>query len=203
MKECAFLGGGGFAIELLDYMVADGKKPVGYYSPIMDDFFSGILPWLGDERIAFDESLEYIIASGAVNIRMKMIEFLKCKKLNIGSFISSKSYISSYAKIGVGAVIAPNSMVTGNPIIGNWLFLNAQSAVGHHALLGNNIVIGPGVHVTGHCEIGDNVSFGANSALIPETKIGSNSEIAICTFPKKNVKENKIVIGIPGSAVSR
>ena len=203
MAEVALLGGGGLAIELLDYMIAEKKKPVGYYAPMEDDFFKGVLPWLGDEKDAYNKNFEYIVASGVINIRLKMINFIEHFGLVAGTFTSNKSYISSFSKIGKGAVILPNSMLTGNPIIGNWFFMNAQSVVGHHAILGNNIVIGPGVRVTGHCEVGDNVSFGANSALIPGTKIGSNSEIAICTFPKKKVKENKIVIGISGSAVRR
>ena len=203
MAEVALLGGGGLAIELLDYMIAEKKKPVGYYAPMEEDFFKGVLPWLGDEKDAYNKNFEYIVASGVINIRLKMINFIEHFGLVAGTFTSNKSYISSFSKIGKGAVILPNAMVTGNPIIGEYLFLNMQSAVTHDSIVGNNVVVNPGVHITGHCQIGDNVSFGANSSLLPGTKIGNNSEIAICTFSKKKVGENKIVVSVPGRIISK
>lgn len=202
-KEFVLLGGGGLAIELLDYMIAEGKKPTGYYAPMEDSFLHGILPWLGSETEASERRFEYIIASGMVNIRVKIIEFLIMNGLEIGSFISNKSYISSFAEIGKGAVIAPSTLISGNPKIGGFFFLNAQSSVGHHAIVGDNVVVGPGVHITGHCKVGNNVSFGSNSSLIPHTRIGNNSEIAIGTFPKKKVADNRIVISASGVALER
>lgn len=203
MKKIALLGGGGFAIELLDYMLQENIKPVGYYSPIEDKYLSKYLKWLGDENLKYNKEYKYILASGRIEIRKKMIDFLEYHNLEVGSFISKYAYISQFATIGKGVVAVPMIMITGNPIIGDYLFINGDSSIGHHAKIGKNVVVGPGVRITGHCQIGNNVSFGANSCLIPGTKIEDNSEIAIGTFPRKRVKYNKIVISKPGDVFDK
>lgn len=205
MKEIALLGGGGLAIEILDYMQADGIKPVGYYSPTKDDFLSGILPWLGDERINFDERLFYMIASGYINIRQNMINFIEEKKIKVYTFKSSRSYVSSFAKIGEGSFIGPYSAITGNPVIGKYLLANLYSCICHHSIVGDNVVLGPGAKITGRCKVDNNVFMGINSSLLPESIIGSNVDIGINTFPnnRTKIKMNTSIIGKYGIAIPK
>lgn len=203
MKDIVLLGGGGFAIELLDYMLQEDIKPIGYYSLEKNDDLSKHIKWLGNEKTNYSREYRYIIASGRIDIRKKMIDFLEKNKLDVGSFISKKAYISNFAVIGKGAVIVPMTMITGNPIIGDYLFLNIKGTISHHVKMKNNIVVGPGCKITGHCQIGNNVIFGANSCLIPDTKIEDNSEIGINSFPRQIVKSNKIVVSRPGEAIDR
>lgn len=202
MKNIVLLGGGGLAIELLDYMLQENINPIGYYSPEEDKELSKYLKWLGNERQNYNKEYIYIIASGRIEIRKKMIDFLESHRLKVGSFISKYAYISKFAIIGKGIVATHTAAITGNPIIDDYLFING-SAIGHHAKIGKNVVVGPGVKITGHCQIGNNVSFGANSCLIPGTKIEDNSEIAIGTFPRKRVRCNKIVISKPGDVFDK
>ena len=89
-------------------------------------------------------------------------------------------------------------MITGNPIVGDFLFMDAFSIISHGDLMGNNIVIGPGVIVTGDSEIGDGVTFGVNSAILPGTKIGNNVEIAINTYPRRRVPDGSSILTPPG-----
>ena len=51
------------------------------------------------------------------------------------------------------------------------------------------------------CTIGDNVTFGVNSAVLPGTVIGSNTEIAINTYPPRVVKENSTILTEPGKNI--
>lgn len=206
MKEYIFLGGGGFALELYEYMFSDGCKVIGYYALEESEELKGILPWLGNTDLVRDEDLnrnaEYIIAVRLIKYRLKMIDFIEKHGLNAGTFISREAYYSKTAKLGKGVIAFPRAMITGNAITGDYLFIDVLSVISHGDVLGNNIVIGPAVTICGDCTIGDNVTFGVNSAVLPGSVIGSNTEIAIGTFPRHKTPENSSVIGLPGRTIS-
>lgn len=197
-----FLGGGGFAIELYEYMQIDNLNVIGYYAQEDNNDLSKIIPWFGDMDTtpyeAFDRNAKYILAVRLIKYRDKMIKFMEKMNLKSGTFISSKAYHSKLAKIGKGAVIFPNAMITGNPIVGDFLFMDVFSVISHGDIMGNNIVIGPGVIITGDSEIGNGVTFGTNSAILPGTKIENNVEIAINTYPRRRVSEGSSILTPPG-----
>lgn len=197
-----FLGGGGFAIELYEYMTAEGKNVAGYYAQEESPDLSQFIPWLGDMDKTpydkFDREGKYILAIRLIRFRDKVIRFMEEMDLEAGSFISRQAYYSKFAKLGKGAVVFPNAMITGNPVVGDFLFMDVFSVISHGDLMGNNIVIGPGVIVTGDSEIGDGVTFGVNSAILPGTKIGSNVEIAINTYPQRRVPNGSSILTPPG-----
>ncbi len=197
-----FLGGGGFAIELYEYMQVDNLNVVGYYAQEENEELSGIISWFGDmDKTPYedlDREAKYILAVRLIKYREKMIKFMENMDLTPGSFISSKAYHSKFAKIGKGTVAFPNAMITGNPIVGDFLFMDVFSVISHGDVLGNNIVIGPGVIVTGDSEIGDGVTFGVNSAILPCTKIGNNVEIAINAYPRRHVPDGSSILTPPG-----
>lgn len=197
-----FLGGGGFAIELYDYMQNDHMNVIGYYAKENNEELSEMIPWLGDMDTTpyedFDREAKYILAVRLLKYRYKMIEFMEKMQLEPGTFISSMAYCSKFAKIGKGAVIFPNAMIGGNPVVGNYLFMDIFSAISHGDIIGTNVVIGPGALISGDSTIGNCVTFGTNSAILPGTRIGDNVEIAINTYPKRRVHDNSSIITPPG-----
>lgn len=202
-----FLGGGGFAIELYEYMSAEGKNVIGYFAQENNPELSQYIPWLGDMDNTpydnFDRKGKYILAIRLIKFRDKVIKFMEDMDLEAGSFISKLAYYSKYAQIGKGAVVFPNAMITGNPVVGDFLFMDAFSIISHGDVMGSNIVIGPGVIITGDSEIGDGVTFGVNSAILPGTVIGSNVEIAINTYPNRRVPDGSSILTPPGKNFGR
>lgn len=200
-KEYVLLGGGGLAIEIAEYMISEGYRLCGYYDPHEDVDSSAVMPYLGDERHEFSRNVYYIIGAGLIPLRMKMISFIETHGLEVGTFISKCAYVSSLAKIGKGAVICPFSVVSGNPNVGNYILMNSMSNIAHHAIIGDNVVIGPGARVNGHCVLGNNVTLGANAALIPGTSIANDAEIGILTYPRRKVRQKKLILSRPGQNV--
>ena len=129
-EKFIFLGGGGFAIELYEYMSSENKNIIGYYAQEDNPELSKHIPWFGDmDRTSydnFDREAKYILAVRLIKYRDKIITFIEEMDLEVGSFISSKAYFSKFAKLGKGAVIFPNAMVTGNPVTGTFLFMEIQ-----------------------------------------------------------------------------
>lgn len=192
--EIVFLGGGGLALEMYDYMAQEGINIVGYCSPKEDETLKGILSWLGTEKEVHNPKFNYVIASGWIDVRKKMINFIQMENAKIFNFKSSKSHISSFAKLNEGFFIAPYACITGNPTIGKYCFMNIYSSISHHSQLGDNIVLNPGARIGGRCIVGNNTIMGANSSLLPETILGEDVEIGINTYPKKTVESNMLVM---------
>ena len=201
-EKYILLGGGGFAIELYEYMTTDGKNIIGYYAQSDNPELSEYIPWLGDMDKTpyedFDREAKYILAVRLIKYREKIIRFMQAANLEPGTFVSSMVYYSKLAKIGKGLVAFPHALISGNPKVGDFLFMDAFSVISHGDIMGNNIVIGPGVIVTGDSEIGSNVTFGVNSAILPGTKIGNNVEIAINTYPRRRVADGSSILTPPG-----
>ena len=90
-----FLGGGGFAIELYEYMSAEGKNVVGYYAQEDSPGLSQFIPWLGDMDKTpydkFDREGKYILAIRLIKYRDKVIRFMEEMDLEAGSFISRQA----------------------------------------------------------------------------------------------------------------
>lgn len=206
-EKYIFLGGGGFAIELYEYMLEDDLNVVGYYAQTGNEELSQFIPWLGDmdktPYEAFDRDAKYILAVRLIKYRDKMIKFMEEMELPVGSFISSKAYHSRFAKLGKGTVAFPNAMITGNPVAGDFLFMDVFSVISHGDVMGSNVVIGPGAIVTGDSEIGSGVTFGVNSAILPDTRIGDNVEIAINSYPRRRVPEGSSILTPPGKNFGR
>ncbi|WP_296014204.1 hypothetical protein [uncultured Treponema sp.] len=202
-----FLGGGGFAIELFQYMKFDGYSVYGYYDLHEDKDLSQYIKYLGNEKEAIannilDKDAYYIIAIRNLKLRNRMIDFIESNSLKAGCYISDSVYLSPIAKLGKGIVAYPRAMITGNPVVGDFLFIDSLSILSHGDKIGRNVVIGPSVIITGDCTIGNNVTFGVNSCLLPGTIIGNNCEIGIATFPPKKLKDYTTILNTPGKEFS-
>ncbi len=205
MEKTIFLGGGGFAIELYEYMLSDNLNIQGYYAQEDNPELSKFIPWMGDIDVVPEESIdreaEYILAVRSIKFRKKMIGIFEKYQLKAGSFISKKAYFSKFAKLGKGAVVFPNAMVGGDAAAGDYLFMDVMSAISHGDKIGNNVVLGPSAILSGDSVVGDNVTFGTHSAILPGSRIGNNVEISIGTYSRRKISDNKVVFGRPGKTL--
>lgn len=201
MEEYAILGGGGMATELAECMLSEGKKVAGYYAPSEDALLNSIIPYLGDERVSFNSNLLYMVASGLMDIREKMINFIKSNSLKSGTFISNRAYVASSAIFGEGTILFPFVVVDSFVNISDYVFVNFHASLGHHTFVGKNVVISPGARINGNCKIGNNVSIGANSALVPGTILEDDVEIGILTYPRRKVRAGRFILSEPGRAL--
>jgi len=193
MEQIVFLGGNGHAIELYEYMSREGIVPVGYYAP-HEDTLSKWVKYLGSEEEKFNSEYLYVVASGLISIRKRMIKFIESNHLKTYTYISKYAYVSSIAVIGEGTQVLPYAIISGNPVIGKYVLSGVHSLISHQAVVGNNVVLSPGVKISGNCCIGNNIMFGINAALVPGSVVNDDSEIGIGTVPKKYVKANQFVI---------
>lgn len=181
-KDIVLLGGGGFAIELLEYMRHDKIFPAGYCAPNEEVQLRGFgLPYLGSEDDIHNKHFKYVIASGEIPIRLKMIDFLRKKQTIPLSFISSHAYVSRFANLGMGKVVVPGAVIAGNAKAGDFFLANINCSIGHDTVLKANVVLAPGARVSGFSELGNNVFVGSNGVTQPHSIIWDFSIVGSCT----------------------
>lgn len=191
----ALLGGGGLAFEIAGYLAEDGIVPLGYYDIHENSQMRGILPYLGDEHENHDKDTLYIIASGHMLIRRRMIDFIRDHMLRVKTFVSSHAHISPFAHIGSGSIIAAQSTIGGNAVCGPYLLANIGSSVGHDCRIGSNVVLSPKSSINGRCLIGNNTYISSGVSTNTGISIGDDCFIGLDTSVVSDVPDDACRIG--------
>lgn len=105
------------------------------------------------------------------------------------------------ASMGTGNVIALNSILSSDVVLGDFNFLNGLISIGHDAVIGNFNSIMPRVQISGNVTIGNFNSFGMSAAVLQGKKIGDHNDILSFTFLTKSIKDNRKYFGIPGKRI--
>jgi len=123
-------------------------------------------------------------------------------KVEIFTFISPLARVSKFSKIGKGAIITPNCLITTNVTIGECVLINIGSQVGHDCTIGDFSSVMTNVDIGGCCKIGSHVFFGSNSTLIPEKKINNNISIGAGSIVINNLSKPGTYFGNPAKQIT-
>ncbi len=93
----------------------------------------------------------------------------KYKKRGFRSFIlqSSKSYVSSFSKVGLGTLVAHRAVIQTNACIGENVIINTGAIVEHDAVIEDGSHIAPGAIVLGRARVGACSMIGAGAVILP------------------------------------
>lgn len=117
------------------------------------------------------------------------------------SVVHQTALIGSSSTIGIGVILCPNTIVTVDCKIGNFVCINWGATVGHDTIIGDFTTILPGANVSGNCTIGEGCYIGANSVIREKIKIGDNSTVGAGAVVVKDVPANTTVVGNPAKEI--
>ena len=159
-----------------------------------------------DTRIAFFQHWEFeVFVMNAITLYrvgnwcyLQRIPFLPRLMRNI-IFLLFNSYIPVSAKIGQGTIFAYGAI---------GVVLHANTVVGKGCVIGQCVTIGASEGFVSReihkCPvIGDNCYIGAGAKIIGDIRIGNNCQIGAAAVVLKDVPDNSIVVGIPGTVIGR
>ena len=208
--KLSVIGGGGFAGEVIDALLACSESaPVEIVGVFDDDtrFRVGLVhgfPY-GGTIADFIENTppqsNYVWAIGNNETRERLaIEFGKHKKIALPvvhpqSFVSPRAMISAGAYVGAFAFVGPRSS------IGSHAIVNVSASVGHDVKIGDFAQLCPGVRVSGFCEIGVGAFMGSNAVLGPGGKMGDHAILGACSYAHRVVPAGKLAVGVPAKVV--
>lgn len=198
MKELCIFGVGGFAKEVFWLAKQCNKKVAAFIDIQVGEDCCG-LP-VKDEDFFDAEKHTAIIAVGDPHLRQKIADKLEAK-YGVSIFDTlvapSANLMSENIKIGYGAVICANCVLTGDIGLGRHAQLNLGTTIGHDTQVGDFFTTAPGVHISGKVSINDLVYFGTNTSSVEGISICSNVIIGAGACVVKNIIETGTYIGVP------
>lgn len=207
------IGAKGFAKELLEVLVSSkynyDETNLFFFDDINDKtpkFIYGkykVLKSLDEVKFVFDNvSKDFCLGIGSPKIRYELSRhFLELDGV-LNSVISKSCEIGSFdTRIGQGATIIGNAVITNDVIIGESALIYMNTSITHDVKIGNFVQISPGVSILGRSSIGDFSLIGAGAVVLPDIEIGRNCIIGAGTVVTKNIPDNSVVVGTPGKII--
>lgn len=155
------LGSGGYG-----RVVADVAEQLGKYESIRflddNDTRNDILGKCADYADFADENTEFYPAFGNNDLRMKWIDEILEKGLNIATIIHPTAYISPTVTIDVGTVILPKAAINSYTQIGKGVLVNMGALIDHNCALGDgcHICLGAMIKADNHIPAGLKIEAG-------------------------------------------
>lgn len=196
-----FVGAGGFARELLGWMVRDSSwdRPVAMIQDNSDN------PQFGVKVVDFesiDTPVRFILAVSAPDLKEKFARKALSRSWVPVTYIDQTTVMGLNTHIGRGAVVGPFCTISTNVIIGEFVTLNCRSGLGHESVIGDFSTLLGSNQVNGNVKVADHVLLGAGSIIHPGRSIGSAATVGIGSVVLTNVKEKSVVFGNPAKRIS-
>lgn len=122
-------------------------------------------------------------------------------KVNIVNVIHPDTIISKKTKIGMGVYIAPGSTINRDAIISDFVIVNTNAVIEHDNILEEFCSIGPSATLAGNVKIKKGSAIGLNSSVIEKITIGRNCVVGAGSVVLDNIKDNSVVVGVPGKVI--
>ncbi len=203
MINVIILGAGGHAKEVystIDYMNATHSfkkyNIVGFYDDATER--TSLLNFKVFKKIddIVDKNIKVVLGVGTPQAKSILIEKFQQRGFSLETIIHPTTFVSPFAKIGIGAVIQSYCLIQPDVKIGNYFSCNDHVQIGHDAVIGDNVHINPNVNISGGAHIGDNTFIGVKATIL-RVKVGSNCIIGACSLINKDVPDFSKAKGIP------
>jgi acetyltransferase-like isoleucine patch superfamily enzyme len=212
MKTIYVVGGNGFAKECHWQIELSGlsDKEIRFggfvgHNGYKVDFMSLNRLFVGDlSEMTFGENDYGVVGAAYPELRRKIYDDLREKGLKPFNLVPfSDTYISEWAEVGEGNIIAPHCALSVHARIGPGNVFNGDDIIGHDVEIGDFNFFGPKSQILGDVKIGNMNKIGAGSVILPKARIGNNNSIAPLSAVYKGCKDNCHMLGNPALVVGR
>lgn len=204
MKNIIIVGAGGFGRELLQWIKDINEIEKRWIiKGFIDDnpealdelkFEFSVIGSIQNWQPKSDEVFACAIANPG--IKEKVVGLLKSKGASFESVIHPSAIIGEHNIIGEGLVAYPNSCITTNVLVGNFVTLLA-SEIGHDAKIGDYSTISSYCDITGGVHLGKRVFLGSHVTIVPKRKVGDDAYLGAGSVVVTHIKEKTKVFGNP------
>lgn len=207
--DLIIVGAGGFGREVLQWVKDINKiKPTWDIVGFIDDNINALDTLECDYKVVGTiqewmpkENERFVMAIANPKIKQTIAEIMKNKGAIFANIIHPSALLSEYAQIGEGLVMYPNSLISVNTKIGNFVTL-LSSAIGHDVTVNDFCTISSFCDITGGVKLGKRVFMGSHATIIPKRKIGDDVYIAAGSVVMTNLKNGLRVYGNPAQKMN-
>jgi sugar O-acyltransferase (sialic acid O-acetyltransferase NeuD family) len=190
-------GTGSFALEVLEYARAAGRRVLGLIELVDRDRIGTTVHGLrviGPQALPADAA-EAVIAIGGD--RTALWARLSCYGWTPGSVIHPLAAVSPSSHIGAGTVIGPLAVLGARARIGEHGLVGRGALIGHHAGLAAGVVVNPGANIGGNTFVGEGTQIGMGATVLNALRIGSRAWVAAGAVVIRDVPDGVRVQGVP------
>ncbi|MFC3852766.1 NeuD/PglB/VioB family sugar acetyltransferase [Salinispirillum marinum] len=194
-------GAGGLGVETLDilrsYLNDESDFTINF---LVDNIDAKVVN--GVDVVEYSSNLEgYVtIAIGEPATRLKLynkIKEEKSSKLELKTIISKDAFVSEFATVGEGCIIAPFCSIQSTALIGNNVAINTAAIVGHDVVVGESAVISSQVNIGGGVKVGRESYIGMGALIREGINIGSNVIVGMGSVVHRDIPDGVIAMGNP------
>ena len=146
----------------------------------------------------FEENDLALICIGQIhspNIRKKLFNLLKERKILLAKVFATNSTISKNSFVSAGCIIMQGVTINSGAYVGLNCILNTNSLIEHDVKIGNHCHISTGVILNGSVEIGNDCFLGSGAIVREGVKIGQKSIISAGQIVMKDIPPNTVFKG--------
>lgn len=143
----------------------------------------------------YSDDIYFIIAIGKGRIREELLK--RMGKRKFATLIHPTANIAKSSVIGEGTIICSGAVVSIDTQIGNHTIINFNSIVAHDSEIDDFVTVHVNVNISGNVKIGKYSTIGSGVAIYQGKKIGEDCMIGIGSAVLKNIKNEKVALGVP------
>lgn len=204
MQDLIIVGAGGFGRELLQWIKDINRvEPKWNILGFIDDNLNSLDNLSCDSKvIGTIEDCQpkdgqcFVMGIANPSLKESITRELKTKGAHFVSIIHPTAIVADNAKIGEGIVMYPNSILSVNTVVGDFVTV-LSSGIGHDAVIGDYCTISSFCDITGGVRLGNRVFLGSHCTIIPKRRIGDDAYISAGSVVVSNVKSGVQVFGNP------
>lgn len=199
INQLNIIGCGGHARSVADILLSSTPNTSIVFidsSARANEFILGY-PVLRNKSISKEE--QTFIAIGDNQERYDY--FLKNTGHHYINIISSKAYISPFAKIQTGIFIGNFVHIGPEASIGQFTILNNGAIIEHEVTIGEFSHIAPNVAISGRCHIGNHVFVGVGATIKNNVRVCSNVIIGAGATVIHDIIEPGTYVGTPAKKI--
>lgn len=191
-------GSGGHATSLIGNLLFEGcniQGVVDEHSELTNLFHLPISTSLPDNLMGG----QFLVAIGDNFIRNKVMTKIidQYGEDSLGTFISSKSYVSKGVTVGAGAVVMPRSYLGPKSELSMGVLINTGAIVEHDCFLSISSSLAPNSVLAGLVKLGSFTHIGLSSTVDAKVTLGSNCVLGANSFLMENLGDNSVAYGNP------
>ena len=208
MKNLHIIGCGGLAKELIGYILGEptqryrimgcwGDEP--FNNKKYARFFSGNLKDFAEK---YNQDTAVIIAIANSKKRREIVEeTFNHFTVNYENYIHPSCEVSTFSEMGIGCVLAPQTIICADAVLKDHIFLNTECVVGHDTIIESYNCLYPKVEICGDCYVEEGCTFGIGSIVTPGVKIRRNSKLDAMSVLRNTINKTAMFVGNPAQAV--
>ncbi len=208
-KKLVIVGAGGFGRELLTWIL-DSNEMYPEFDVIgfIDDDKNALKGYEYDLPIISsiqdympDPEISLVMGVGVPRTKKNTAQILEAKGAQFFSFIHRNAFLGKNVILGRGCVLCPNSVLTCDVSLGDFVTINCFSGSGHDVSIGSFSTLSSHVDITGYAKIGERVFLGSHATVLPKVQIEDDAVIGAGSVVMRKVKKGTTVFGNPAKAV--